>query len=75
MWKYKIGTVVREKERHTLGLNRYSKKVSKPMFGHVIGFDRVEYQDFFETILVVKWEDGSEKSIHPTNVLIEGDAL
>ena len=75
MWKYKIGTVVREKERDMLGLGLYSEKDSKPMFGHVIGFYRVEYQDFFETILIVRWEDGSEKSIHPTNVLIEGDTL
>jgi hypothetical protein len=80
MWKYKIGTVVREKERDALGLGLYSEKDSKPMFGHVVGFDRVEYDHSeivydhcYETILRVRWEDGSEKPIHPTNVLVEGD--
>ena len=75
MWKYKIGTVVREKARDALGLGLYSEKDSKPMFGHVVGFDRVEYDHCYETILRARWEDGSEGSIHPTNVLIEGDAL
>jgi len=59
MWKYGIGKVVLQKE--TLA--------DRPMFGHVIGFDRNHY----ETILIVRWEDGSETTIHPANVITEED--
>ena len=67
MWKYKIGTVVREKYGSHGGM--YSGLEARPMFGHVIWFDSNEY----EAILRVRWEDGSERSIHPNNVLTEDD--
>lgn len=66
MWKYKIGTVVRES--NMLGTLDYDRKALMK-FGHVIGFA----QNTFETILWVRWEDGSEQEIHPTNVLTEED--
>jgi hypothetical protein len=44
------------------------------MFGHVVGFSQVEYEQYYETFLVVKWEDGSEQRIHPNNVFTEKDA-
>lgn len=67
MWKWKIGTVVREKDgSHSM----YSGLGARPMFGHVIGFDSNGY----EAILRVRWDDWSIRSIHPDNVLKEGDA-
>lgn len=66
MWKYKIGTVVKEKQSHTMDdetVDPYQ------MHGHVIGFS----SNKFETILKVQWEDGSTRSIHHTNVIGEGD--
>lgn len=69
MWKYKIGTVVREKD----GLHRgfYTGLDARPMFGHVVGFAN----NGFETILRVRWDDESERSIHPSNVLTEEDGV
>jgi hypothetical protein len=71
MWKYKIGTVVRQKTPNENYIHR--KKTRMMMFGHVIGFSQVEYDQYYETILVVKWEDGSEQRIHPNNVFTEED--
>ena len=68
MWKYKIGTVVREKDGSHGGM--YSRRAARPMFGHVIAFDSNGY----EAILRVRWDDESERSIHPNNVLTEGDS-
>ena len=68
MWKYKIGTVVREKDGTHRGM--YSGLEARPMFGHVIGFSSNGY----EAILRVRWDDESERSIHPSNVLTGGDA-
>jgi hypothetical protein len=57
MFKYKIGTVVRDK---------YHKK-----YGHIVGFAENQYETCTETILVVKWQDGREYKIHPNNVILE----
>lgn len=65
MWKYKIGTVVREKDGSHNGL--YTGDDARPMYGHVIGFDT----NGFESILMIRWEDGSERARHPNNVLTE----
>lgn len=64
MFDYAIGTVVREKDGSRGGI--YSGNAVRDMFGHVVGFT---INAFFETILVVKWDDGSEQQIHPNNVL------
>lgn len=69
MWKWKIGTVVREKDGSHGGF--YTGLDARPMFGHVIGFDNNPY----ETIIRVRWDDGSERSIHPHNVLTEEDGV
>ena len=69
MWKYKIGTVVREKDGSHGGM--YSGRAARPMFGHVIGFSS---NVLTEAILRVRWDDESERSIHPSNVLTEGDS-
>ncbi len=42
MWKYKIGTVVREKDGSHGGM--YSGLEARPMFGHVIAFDSNGYE-------------------------------
>ena len=67
MWKYKIGTVVQEKDGSHNGM--YTGDDARPMFGHVIGFD----SNGFEAILRVRWDDESERSIHPSNVITEED--
>lgn len=69
MWKWKIGTVVREKDGSHGGF--YTGLDARPMFGHVIGFD----SNGFEAILLVRWDDGSERSIHPDNVFTEEDGV
>ena len=67
MWKYKIGTVVREKDGSCNGL--YTGDDARPMYGHVVGFDT----NGFEAILLIRFEDGSERSRHPSNVFTEED--
>lgn len=67
MWKYKIGTVVREKDGSHGGL--YSGLDARPMFGHIVGFSN----NVYETILKVQWDDESIRAIHPSNVYFEGD--
>lgn len=69
MWKWKIGTVVREKDGSHGGF--YTGLDARPMFGHVIGFD----SNGFEAILLVRWDDGSERGIHPDNVFTEEDGV
>lgn len=66
MWKYKIGTVVRQKDHSSLGWG----DIRRPMFGHVIGFAN---NGFGETILEIRWEDETTAITHPANVLTEGD--
>jgi hypothetical protein len=68
MFKYKIGTVVMY---NTPGLVLI-KSTLKPVYGHVTGFSRVEYDnDRFETVLLVRWDTGEEGPIHPLNVITE----
>ena len=69
MWKWKIGTVAREKDGSHGGF--YTGLDARPMFGHVIGFD----SNGFEAILLVRWDDGSERGIHPDNVFTEEDGV
>jgi hypothetical protein len=67
MWKYKIGTVVREKEG--LWRSRYPSDAEfRPMFGHIVGFANNGH----ETTLKVQWDDAIVSNIHPSNVLFEG---
>jgi hypothetical protein len=67
MWKYKIGTVVQEKDG---SWNRaLSGEQARPMFGHIVGFANNGY----ETILKVQWDDESIRQIHPSNVVFEED--
>lgn len=65
MWKYRIGTVVREKDGSYNGI--FTGDSARPMYGHVIGFDT----NGFEAILLIRWEDGGERARHPSNVLTE----
>lgn len=67
MWKYKIGTVVQEKDGSHIGA--YSGLDARAMFGHVVGFKNNGH----ETILEIKWDDGSTRLTHPFNVLAEED--
>jgi len=67
MWKYKIGTVVQEKNGSCKGLHKGLD--ARPMFGHIIGFAN----NGFETILRVEWDDVSVRYIHPSNVVFEED--
>lgn len=70
MWNYKIGSVVREKDGSAGGF--FTGKDATPMFGHIVGFDRIEWDSGYETILKVQWDDGTTRSIHPGNVLHNG---
>ncbi len=70
MFGYNIGTVV--KYNVTRG---FIDSKSLPVYGHVIGFSRVEYDnDRFQTILLVRWDTGEEGPIHPGNVLTREDS-
>jgi hypothetical protein len=70
MFKYNIGTVVMY---NTPGV-RLIKSTLRPVYGHVTGFSRVEYDnDRFETVLLVRWDTGEEYPIHPGNVIVRED--
>lgn len=57
MWQYSKGTVVR-------------RKGAQGRWGHVEGFKTNNYD---ETCLIVRWENGRETTIHPDNVdVLEG---
>jgi hypothetical protein len=76
MWKYKIGTVVRETERHVqLRCGDSKIMLRQQMFGHIVGFAQAEYKNDRghdrETILIVRWESGSEYRVPPQFVLTE----
>lgn len=68
--QYTLGRVVKQKDplplksRHTESY----KHCFNGMYGHITGFDVVEYDAGFSTILLVKWCDGREFSIHPNAV-------
>lgn len=59
MFKYRLGDVVKNKEE----LEIISEKKT---WGHITGFSK---NDFGETILVVKWDNGKEYPVHPHNVI------
>lgn len=65
MFDYKLGTVVQKTREAFIAV-----KSQKPPFGHIVGFDQVEYETGFEPILKVLWQDGTTTSIHPTNVTL-----
>ena len=58
MWKYPIGTVVKDK---------YSNE-----WGHIVGFTK-NIQQHPETTLVIKFSDGIKHAIHPSNVYVKED--
>jgi hypothetical protein len=67
--QYTLGRVVRQYDPLPLkSRSGISKPCFKGMYGHIIGFDVVEYDDGFDTILLVKWCDGNEFGIHPNAV-------
>ena len=72
-YKYTLGTVVRERDGDPANL--YAGKDKQPMFGHIVGFDQVEFDDHYETILKVQWQDGSTRSINPSRVIFEYEYL
>lgn len=67
MWKWKIGTVVREIDGSRGGLIQGPD--ARDFYGHVIGFSN----NGFEPILKIQWEDGRISEIHPSNVVHEED--
>jgi hypothetical protein len=38
------------------------------MYGHIIGFGLVEYETGFDTVIRIKWADGSEFNVHPNSI-------
>jgi hypothetical protein len=68
MFKYKIGTVVKNDELVSHG-SFFPKNKDDPVYGHVVGFSRVEHNEYFETVLIVRWDNGEEYPIHSNNVL------
>lgn len=68
--QFTLGRVVKHKDPLPLK-SRYTdtyKPCFKGMYGHITGFDVVEYDEGFDTILLVKWADGREYAIHPKAV-------
>jgi hypothetical protein len=63
MWSYEVGKVVKSKGLGIFGIE------SRIMYDHVVGFSEVEYETGFETILLVRWQDGTTRPIHPNNVI------
>jgi hypothetical protein len=62
VYHYKIGTVVRQNKASNCLFTQ------KQLWGHIIGFSQVHYESGNETILVVRWENGEQYSVHPNNV-------
>ena len=70
MFGYNIGTVV----KNNVPNKYFVESDSTPVYGHVTGFSRVEYDnDKFQTVLLVRWDTGEEGPIHPGNVLTKED--
>lgn len=44
------------------------KPIAEGLLGHVIGYDLVEYDEGYSTIIKVQWSDGRTFSIHPNNI-------
>jgi hypothetical protein len=65
MFNYPIGTVV----MYNVPGDGLFKNKRGPVYGHVMGFGRVEWETSFETVLLVRWDSGEEFLIHPNNVL------
>ena len=64
--QFTMGRVVKRKDPLKLK-GRYTdtyKPYIKGEYGHITGFDVVEYDEGFDTILLVKWCDGKEYGIH-----------
>ena len=70
MFNYPIGTVV----MYNVPGDGLFKNKRGPVYGHVTGFGRTEYDnDRFETVLLVRWDTGEEYPIHPDNVIVRED--
>lgn len=66
----RLGYVVKHKDPLPLK-SRYTesyKHCFNGMYGHITGFDVVEYDGGFDTVLLVKWAGGEEYAIHPNAV-------
>lgn len=75
--EYTAGRVVREIAPTLLDsvvFRDASPRIAKPYipgrFGHITGFDVVEYDHGFDVVLMVRWCDGVENPIHPSRVEI-----
>ena len=44
------------------------KPIAEGLLGHVVGYDLVEYDQGYSTIIKVQWADGRTFSIHPNNI-------
>jgi hypothetical protein len=70
MFGYNIGTVV----KYNVPGDGFFINKHTPVYGHVTGFSRVEYDnDRFQTVLLVRWDTGEEGPMHPGNVLTSKD--
>jgi hypothetical protein len=68
--QFTLGRVVKQKNPLPL-MGRYTdtyKSYFKGMYGHITGFDVAEYDEGFDTILLIKWCDGKEYAVHPSAV-------
>ena len=61
--EFRIGTVVSKEPKG-------GNMKEEPLLGHITGFDRSIYG---EAVIVVKWCDGTERAVHPGNLMIEPD--
>jgi hypothetical protein len=55
--------------QYTLGRVVYPNS-DRSYLGHIIGFTLNEYDTCQEIVIKVRWCDGKEYSIHPTNVTV-----
>lgn len=54
-------------EESTLHFKNF-KPIAGGLIGHVVGYDLVEYDEGYFTIIKVQWADGRVFSIHPKNI-------
>jgi len=68
--QYTLGRVVKHKGSHAVKseLTDNYKYCFHGMYGHITGFALAEYDAGFDTIIMVKWADDKEYSIHPNGV-------
>jgi len=56
--------------KFTLGRVVQLRTATDSYLGHITGFKLVELDTYFDTVVMVKWCDGQEYAVHPTDVIL-----